>query len=156
MSTLGSMLVPDPQIIFLIDILHKAETLRSDPGRHFSVRLRSPALGTYNRNGYIQLHGGIGGHLRARQAYPSSWSRLTHSSHKQTWRAMCCANAGAIVVPRSRFAPVKTCSDLFVLRSDVYRIAEDATVEAVVSPIPLVKLDDAHYKLVDQMVRPGY
>ena len=40
-------------------------------------------------------------------------------------------NSGAIVVPRDRFAPVKTCADLFVLRSDVFRIAEDATVQAV-------------------------
>ncbi|GAX83425.1 hypothetical protein CEUSTIGMA_g10850.t1 [Chlamydomonas eustigma] len=63
----------------------------------------------------------------------------------------CFDNAGAIVVPRDRFAPVKTCADLFVLRSDVFRIAEDSTVQAITSKIPLVKLDDAHYKLVDQM-----
>jgi hypothetical protein len=31
-------------------------------------------------------------------------------------------------VPRTRFAPVKTCADLFVLRSDAYVITEDATV----------------------------
>ena len=31
-------------------------------------------------------------------------------------------HAGAIVVPRSRFAPVKTCNDLFVLRSDAYEV----------------------------------
>lgn len=74
----------------------------------------------------------------------------------------CFDSAGAIVVPRSRFAPVKTCSDLFVLRSDVYVIAEDATVAlapalATAGPggapgaVPLIKLDDAHYKLVDQL-----
>ena len=32
----------------------------------------------------------------------------------------CFDDAGAIVVPRSRFAPVKTTNDLFVLRSDAY------------------------------------
>ncbi len=32
------------------------------------------------------------------------------------------------MVPRNRFAPVKTCSDLFVLRSDAYVIAEDSTI----------------------------
>lgn len=32
-------------------------------------------------------------------------------------------------VPRSRFAPVKTTNDLLILRSDVYKIAEDATVQ---------------------------
>ncbi|PNW84329.1 hypothetical protein CHLRE_04g229700v5 [Chlamydomonas reinhardtii] len=66
----------------------------------------------------------------------------------------CFDSAGAIVVPRSRFAPVKTCSDLFVLRSDAYVIAEDSTVAvapALKGAIPLVKLDDGHYKLVDQM-----
>lgn len=29
----------------------------------------------------------------------------------------CFDDASAVVVPRSRFAPVKTCSDLFALRS---------------------------------------
>ena len=31
-------------------------------------------------------------------------------------------DAGAVVVPRSRFAPVKTTNDLFVLRSDAYNV----------------------------------
>jgi hypothetical protein len=39
------------------------------------------------------------------------------------------------VVPRSRFAPVKTCNDLLVLRSDCYTIAEDATVVATVPKV---------------------
>lgn len=63
----------------------------------------------------------------------------------------CFEKTGAIVVPRTRFAPVKTCADLFVLRSDVFRIAEDVTIVSVMPQIPLVKLDDAHFKLVDQM-----
>ncbi len=50
-----------------------------------------------------------------------------------------------------RFAPVKTCSDLFVLRSDAYHITEACTVEPAVPVVPLIKLDDAHYKLVDKM-----
>ena len=41
-------------------------------------------------------------------------------------------DAGAVVVPRSRFAPVKTTNDLFVLRSDAYLVRakspEDARV----------------------------
>ena len=38
-----------------------------------------------------------------------------------------CAFSGsqALVVPRTRFAPVKTVNDLFVLRSDAYKISED-------------------------------
>jgi UTP--glucose-1-phosphate uridylyltransferase len=63
----------------------------------------------------------------------------------------CFDDAGAIVVPRSRFAPVKTCSDLFALRSDAYRVTEKSTVELAAASPPLVKLDDAHYKLVDDM-----
>ncbi|PNH01446.1 UTP--glucose-1-phosphate uridylyltransferase, partial [Tetrabaena socialis] len=69
----------------------------------------------------------------------------------------CFDSAGALVVPRSRFAPVKTCSDLFVLRSDAYVIAEDSTVAvapalaAAGRAVPLVRLDDGHYKLVDQL-----
>ena len=50
----------------------------------------------------------------------------------------CFENAGAIVVPRTRFAPVKTCSDLFVLRSDVYTITPEATVKAVVETVSRV------------------
>jgi len=34
----------------------------------------------------------------------------------------CFDDAGAVVVPRSRFAPVKTCNDLFALRSDAYKV----------------------------------
>lgn len=63
----------------------------------------------------------------------------------------CFAGAAAVVVPRARFAPVKTTSDLFALRSDAYVVTEDATVALACSQAPLVRLDDAHYKLVDQM-----
>lgn len=34
----------------------------------------------------------------------------------------CFDDAGAVVVPRDRFAPVKTCNDLFALRSDAYEV----------------------------------
>ena len=34
----------------------------------------------------------------------------------------CFENAGAVVVPRERFAPVKTTNDLFILRSDCYKV----------------------------------
>ena len=57
--------------------------------------------------------------------------------------------AAAVVVPRTRCAPVKTTSDLFVLRSDAYRVTEGSTVEPTVSPLPKVNLDAKAYKLVD-------
>lgn len=63
----------------------------------------------------------------------------------------CFADAGAIVVPRTRFAPVKTCSDLFVLRSDAYELTKESVVQLKAPQLPQVKLDDKHYKLVDKM-----
>eukprot|EP00892_Ulva_mutabilis_P001626 jgi/Ulvmu1/11464/UM077_0007.1 len=63
----------------------------------------------------------------------------------------CFEGAGAVVVPRSRFAPVKTCSDLFCLRSDAYTVTDASTVELAVEEQPFIKLDDKHYKLVDKM-----
>lgn len=64
----------------------------------------------------------------------------------------CFDTAAAIEVPRSRFAPVKTCDDLFSLRSDAYEIRVDGTVglvEARNGVPPQVSLDPAHYKLID-------
>jgi len=65
----------------------------------------------------------------------------------------CFPGAAAVVVPRSRFAPVKTCGDLFLLRSDAYVLTPESTIVLApgVAAAPLVKLDEAHYKLVDQL-----
>ncbi len=69
----------------------------------------------------------------------------------------CFANAAAVVVPRARFSPVKTCSDLFALRSDAYRLTADSCVKLADSRAargpPVIKLDDRHYKHVDKMER---
>lgn len=61
------------------------------------------------------------------------------------------ARAGAAVVPRSRFAPVKTTSDLLALRSDAYRLTEDHQLvldETRGGRPPLIELDARHYKLL--------
>ncbi|KAI3426193.1 hypothetical protein D9Q98_008570 [Chlorella vulgaris] len=63
----------------------------------------------------------------------------------------CFDDADAVVVPRSRFAPVKTCNDLFGLRSDAFKVTEESTVVLAAPVPPLIKLDDKHYKLVDQL-----
>lgn len=62
--------------------------------------------------------------------------------------------AGAIRVPRTRFAPVKTTGDLLAVRSDCYLLSENHRIQ----PNPdrylgqvVVKLDGDHYKLIDQM-----
>ncbi len=59
--------------------------------------------------------------------------------------------ARTLNVPRRRFAPVKTTSDLLVLRSDAYVLSPESHVEA--SPeldggLPLVELDKRFYKLL--------
>src|SRR4051812_29149983 len=58
--------------------------------------------------------------------------------------------ARAIRVPRRRFAPVKTTSDLLALRSDAYVLTEEAHVEPAEGRDgpPVVDLDDEHYKLL--------
>mmetsp|Transcript_31000 Transcript_31000/g.101052 ORF Transcript_31000/g.101052 Transcript_31000/m.101052 type:complete len:466 (+) Transcript_31000:34-1431(+) len=61
----------------------------------------------------------------------------------------CFEGASAVVVPRERFAPVKTCNDLLSLRSDAFSLTEDFRVVLAAPTPPVVKLDDAHYKLVD-------
>jgi UTP--glucose-1-phosphate uridylyltransferase len=59
-------------------------------------------------------------------------------------------NAYGINVPRSRFLPVKNCSDLLLIKSDIYAI-ENA--ELVISPermfatTPIIQLGD-HFKKV--------
>ncbi len=63
-------------------------------------------------------------------------------------------NAGALRVPRTRFAPVKTCDDLLAVRSDAYVLAGDWQI----SPNParmlaptVVSLDPRYYKLIDDL-----
>ncbi|MFN8174224.1 MAG: UTP--glucose-1-phosphate uridylyltransferase [Solirubrobacteraceae bacterium] len=59
--------------------------------------------------------------------------------------------ARALRVPRSRLVPVKTTSDLLVLRSDRYEIAPDGalTEAAGATGEIFVELDPDHYKLLD-------
>jgi UTP--glucose-1-phosphate uridylyltransferase len=58
--------------------------------------------------------------------------------------------ARALRVPRERFAPVKTTSDLLALRSDAYVLTEDAHVEPADGRdgAPVIDLDDDHFKLL--------
>lgn len=62
--------------------------------------------------------------------------------------------ARALRVPRTRFAPVKTTSDLLALWSDAYVLTEDARVvpspARTVGPL-LVDLDPAHYRQVPDL-----
>lgn len=61
--------------------------------------------------------------------------------------------SGAVCVPRSRFAPVKTTSDLFALRSDAYEQTPDGRIALVAQregKPPVIELSD-DYKLVDSL-----
>jgi UTP--glucose-1-phosphate uridylyltransferase len=56
--------------------------------------------------------------------------------------------ATAIGVGRDRFLPVKTTSDLLVLRSDAYELEPSGQLTAVADPVPVVDLDDRYYKII--------
>jgi UDP-N-acetylglucosamine pyrophosphorylase len=63
-------------------------------------------------------------------------------------------NSGTLVVPRARFAPVKTTSDLLAVRSDAYELTEDYRLRPAQKrrgQPPAISLDPEHYKLVDQL-----
>merc|ERR1711939_995712 len=65
----------------------------------------------------------------------------------------CFEGATALLIPRTRFAPVKKCDDLISLRSDAYVVTEDFRIELAPERNgvpPTVKLDD-RYQFVDAM-----
>ena len=66
----------------------------------------------------------------------------------------CFAGARAVAVPRTRFAPVKTTSDLLVVWSDAYRLDEQSRFVRTRpdAPAPLVDLDSAFFKRIDQFL----
>lgn len=63
----------------------------------------------------------------------------------------CFSQSGAVVVPRTRFSPVKTTNDLLALRSDAYVVTGDLRLELASEcrgTPPEVVLDGAYYKLL--------
>lgn len=66
----------------------------------------------------------------------------------------CFAQAGALLVPRTRFAPVKSTGDLLALRSDAYGVTLDQRLELLPERRgipPEVVLDGAHYKRLSDL-----
>ena len=60
--------------------------------------------------------------------------------------------ARAVQVPRTRFFPVKTCSDLLAVRSDGFRLDENFVMEPhpdLISPGPRISLDSRYYSKID-------
>jgi UTP--glucose-1-phosphate uridylyltransferase len=62
------------------------------------------------------------------------------------------AGARPVLVPRTRFAPVKTTDDLLVVRSDAYELAPDGQMLPTFDgPGPVVALDPGNYRMM-----PGF
>jgi len=60
-------------------------------------------------------------------------------------------NAHGVNVPRSRFLPVKSCSDLLLIKSDIYSLEHGQLVineSRMFETTPVIKLGD-HFKKVD-------
>jgi len=68
----------------------------------------------------------------------------------------CFERSGAVVVPRDRFAPVKSTADLLALRSDAYVETDDCrlvlSAERRGVP-PVIELDPRYYKVVENFER---
>ncbi len=62
-------------------------------------------------------------------------------------------NAKAIVVPRSRFAPVKKTNDLLLIWSDVYKLNSEYQIVLTegLDKAPTIELDSEFYKTVEQL-----
>jgi UTP--glucose-1-phosphate uridylyltransferase len=62
--------------------------------------------------------------------------------------------AQAILVPRTRFAPVKTTDDLLLVRSDAYDLRPDGAVTPTFDgKAPIITLDPKHFKLLPDFER---
>lgn len=53
-----------------------------------------------------------------------------------------------LAVPRSRFIPVKSTNELFLLRSDVFELSESYTLRQTVPKLPVVELNPDYFKMI--------
>ncbi|MFY9263765.1 MAG: UTP--glucose-1-phosphate uridylyltransferase [Actinomycetaceae bacterium] len=56
------------------------------------------------------------------------------------------SGATPLLVPRTRFQPVKTTDDLLVIRSDAYELGDDGRLRLVGEQAPVVTLDPQYFK----------
>lgn len=62
--------------------------------------------------------------------------------------------ARAVRVPRSRFAPVKSATDLLMLRSDRFRLEPSGAISATrPGALPRLDLDEEHFRTVDDLAQ---
>jgi UDP-N-acetylglucosamine pyrophosphorylase len=107
----------------------------------------------------LQRHGGLGPlpiikNVKTVDPRDGSSPKVVQLETAMGAAVECFVNAGAIVVPRSRFAPVKTCADLLAIRSDAYEITPDWRIQLRAErrgQPPAVDLDANHYKHVSQL-----
>jgi UTP--glucose-1-phosphate uridylyltransferase len=62
-------------------------------------------------------------------------------------------SADALIVPRNRFAPVKTTNDLLLVQSDCFIISDQSTIipnPGVKNHSPQINLDERFYKKIDE------
>ncbi len=65
-------------------------------------------------------------------------------------------NAQAVIVPRKRFAPVKTTADLLLVMSDLFLRTEHDTIvpnPERTTPLPAIHLDSTYYKKIDMFLQ---
>ncbi|MCD4817714.1 MAG: UTP--glucose-1-phosphate uridylyltransferase [Candidatus Cloacimonetes bacterium] len=62
-------------------------------------------------------------------------------------------NSKAVIVPRSRFLPVKKTNDLLMIWSDIYELRKDYSLvrSAGVKKNPTIELDEKFYKNIEQL-----
>ena len=67
------------------------------------------------------------------------------------------AGSRAIAVPRNRFRPVKSTNELLLVQSDIFELAEDATLVSTIShPEPAIKLGAAYAHVPGFLARFPY
>ncbi len=59
-------------------------------------------------------------------------------------------NSKAMVVHRDRFAPVKKTDDLFVVRSDAFKLSSNYHLKLATGKQPIVRLDQKYFKMVNE------
>ena len=62
-------------------------------------------------------------------------------------------DANIILVPRSRFLPIKKINDLFLLWSDVFSLQEDFTLKQETKTLPVINLSEKYYKDLSSLKR---
>ncbi|KAL3893166.1 MAG: hypothetical protein SGPRY_014417, partial [Prymnesium sp.] len=85
---------------------------------------------------------------------PRGGCPLTQAACKHHEPRGACTPPQAILIPRTRFAPVKTTADMLALMSDAYGVTEDYRMELKPERNgipPNIKLDGC-YKFVDDMM----